>query len=98
MAIWNSSIPPPTIARTYLIGYYFTLWAGYQPAPPRPRVVPSVAPSVPFSITLLPCERPVAFALAVKLLWDVAMLPFYLTPWIAHFSWVVFRRSLLSGL
>src|SRR6266545_861209 len=34
----------------------------------------------------------VAFALVVKLLWDVAMLPFYYTPWIAHFSWGVFRR------
>jgi sensor histidine kinase YesM len=40
----------------------------------------------------------VAFALAVKLLWDVAMLPLYYTPWIAHFSWGVFRRSLLAGL
>src|SRR5262249_45458195 len=40
----------------------------------------------------------VIFAVTIKLLWDVAICPFYYTPWVAHFSWVVFRRSALAGL
>lgn len=37
------------------------------------------------------------FALLVKGLWDLAILPFYRTPWVDAFSWKALRVSLLSG-
>jgi two-component sensor histidine kinase len=37
------------------------------------------------------------FALTIKFLWDLAILPFYYTPWVKHFSWNVFLQSVFAG-
>ena len=39
-----------------------------------------------------------AFALLVKVLWDLAMLPIYATPWVTEFSFTALRLSLMQGL